>query len=105
MRTLYAKIDNMIEELLHSLKSKDLTASDHVLLYEGEVNSMQREFLEEHAQRLCEGKCTAKSALILLILLIILRRLEITLRISQKQLDVDLNSNTGKTWIKTITHN
>ena len=64
MRTLYAKIDNMIEELLHSLKSKDLTASDHVLLYEGEVNSMQREFLEEHAQRLCEGKCTAKSALI-----------------------------------------
>ncbi len=64
MRTLYAKIEDMIEELLRSLKFKDSSANDRVLLCEGEVNNMQREFLAQHSQRLCEGKCAAISALV-----------------------------------------
>lgn len=64
MRTMYAKIEDMFEELLRSLRYKDFVANDRVLLYEGEVNNMQKDFLEEHSQRLCEGKCQPSSALV-----------------------------------------
>lgn len=64
MRTICAKTEDMFEELLRSLRYKDFVASDRVLLYEGEVNNMQKDFLEEHSRRLCEGKCQPSSALV-----------------------------------------
>ncbi|MBN1794508.1 MAG: Na/Pi cotransporter family protein [Candidatus Omnitrophica bacterium] len=64
MRTLYGRIEDMFEETLRALEYNDHIAVDRVMHYEGEVNLLQKQYLAQHTQRLCEGKCAPASALI-----------------------------------------
>ncbi len=64
MRTFYGKIEDMFDDALRTLEKGDRNAADRVMHYEGQVNMMQREFLDNHSQRLCQGKCDPHSALV-----------------------------------------
>ena len=64
MRTFYGRIEDMFRETMRALEHDDYVAVDKVMHYEGEVNLLQRQYLAQHTQRLCEGKCSPISALI-----------------------------------------
>ncbi|MFH1767743.1 MAG: Na/Pi cotransporter family protein [Candidatus Omnitrophota bacterium] len=64
MRTLYAKVEDMFDDTLRIAKDADLNVYDRVMQYEGAINLMQKEYLSNHSQRLCEGKCNPLSALV-----------------------------------------
>jgi phosphate:Na+ symporter len=64
MRTLYAKAEDMFEETIKALTNNDITASDKVLQYEGAINTLHKEYLSQHSQRLCDRKCDPLSALV-----------------------------------------
>ena len=64
MRTLYARIEDIFEETLRSIREEDQFAPDRVMRYEGEVNQLHRQYLQEHSERLCQQKCEPMNALI-----------------------------------------
>ena len=64
MRTLYGKIEDIFEETLRAVRDEDQYAPDRVMRYEGEVNTLHRQYLNDHSDRLCQGKCDPMSALI-----------------------------------------
>jgi phosphate:Na+ symporter len=64
MRSLYAKVEDIFDETLRAVREEDHFAPDRVMRYEGEVNTLHRQYLEDHSQRLCDRKCEPMNALI-----------------------------------------
>ena len=64
MRNMYAKVDDMFEATIRALRYNDKEMSDKVMLFEGEINLMQKTYLASHTQRLCDNKCEPFSALV-----------------------------------------
>lgn len=64
MRTLYAKVEDMFDDTIEAIKNNDTMAIDRILQQEGEINTLQKEYLARHSQRLCDNKCDPLSALV-----------------------------------------
>ena len=64
MRTMYAKVEDMFDQTLNVVRCNDTYTADRIMRYEEEINAMQREYSEKHAQRLCRNKCAPFSALV-----------------------------------------
>jgi len=64
MRTLFAKVEDMFDDTIHSMQCDDPMSSQRVIEYEKEVNRLHAEYLEDHSRRLCKRVCEPMSALI-----------------------------------------
>ncbi len=64
MRTIYAKVEDMIDETVRCIEDNDESASKKVINSEEEVNKLQKSYLAHHSKRLCDRKCSPASALI-----------------------------------------
>ena len=64
MRNYFAKIEDMFDETLRAIEYGDAMAVERIMRYEEEANNMQKEYLNDHTQRLCQRKCNPHSALV-----------------------------------------
>jgi len=64
MRMLYSKLEDMFDALMRAMKGNDSEAIDKVMQIEGVINLLQKEYLANHSQRLCDRKCNPHSALV-----------------------------------------